>query len=208
MVRKTEAKRFQVIVQADFLEDDVLEDWSAFRPTSDAWKASRSKVYASVMEFLSAFGAASREETKATIRENFAHTVGRLNPLGRTRWDDFVDQVVEKCVSITPDEVQQVAGILANLELSTSKYALISKLHEMPPGDLDTLHRILEDWTVRLAKEALDEIQSRLKLIAELDRKLSDPSMDEVGDLQPLIEKSLWVFGPEFESLNSVATGA
>ena len=25
--------------------------------------------------------------------------------------------------------------------------------------------------------------------------------MDEVGDLQPLFERSLWVFGPEFESL-------
>src|SRR5262245_40114623 len=67
--------------------------------------------------------------------------------------------------------------------------------------DLDALHQILEDWTVRLAKDALDEIQSRLRLIEELDRKLRDNASDEVRDLQPLIEKSLWVFGPEFESL-------
>lgn len=199
--RKTEAKRFQVIARADFLEDHVLEDWSAFRPTSDAWKAARSAVHAAVLDFLSSFGAKKREETKETIREHFATTIGKLAPVGRARWDEFVDQIVEKCASITADEVQQVAGILANLELSTSKYALINKLHEMPPGDLDTLHKLLEDWTVRLAKDALDEIQSRLKLIEELDRKLNDPSMDEVSDLQPLIEKSLWVFGPEFESL-------
>lgn len=54
---------------------------------------------------------------------------------------------------------------------------------------------------MRTAKLALDEIQTRLKLIAELDAKLHDETMDEVADLQPLFERSLWVFGPEFESL-------
>jgi hypothetical protein len=44
-------------------------------------------------------------------------------------------------------------------------------------------------------------VQSRLKLIEELDQKLRDEVLSEVGDLQPLFERSLWVFGPEFESL-------
>jgi hypothetical protein len=99
------------------------------------------------------------------------------------------------------DAVEQVAGVLANLELATSKYELIAKLHDMKPGDLDELNALLVDWTVRTAKLALDEIASRLKLIEELDQKLCDPKMDEVGDLQPLFDRSLWVFGPEFESL-------
>src|SRR5665811_951060 len=71
----------------------------------------------------------------------------------------------------------------------------------MPPGDLDQLNQLLADWTVRSAKIALDEIQTRLKLIHELDQKLRDDTMDEVADLQPLFERSLWVFGPEFESI-------
>jgi hypothetical protein len=124
-----------------------------------------------------------------------------LPPAGRDRWNEFVDKVVDDCPSITTREVEQVAGILAKLELSTSRYGLIHKLHEMPSGDLDQLNQILADWTVRTAKIALDEIQTRLKLIEELDRKLRDESMDEVGDLQPLFERSLWVFGPEFESI-------
>jgi hypothetical protein len=90
---------------------------------------------------------------------------------------------------------------LANLELSNSKYGLVQRLHGMPPGDLDQLHQILVDWNVRSAKLALDEVMSRLKLIEELDRKLRDENADEVRDLQPLFDKSLWVFGPEFESL-------
>lgn len=199
--RKTEAKRYQVIVQADFLEDSVLEDWSAFRPTSEPWRAARSAVHKAVLEFLATSGAAAREETKEAIRERYADAVTKMPPSGRARWADFVDQVVEKCPTISSDDIRNVSGILANLEIASSKYALLGKLNGLPPDDLDALHQILEDWTVRLAKDALDEIQSRLRLISELERKLNDPHMDEVGDLQPLIEKSLWVFGPEFESL-------
>lgn len=36
---------------------------------------------------------------------------------------------------MTSDTVEQVAGVLASLELANSKYALIEKLHEMKPGD-------------------------------------------------------------------------
>ena len=73
----------------------------------------------------------------------------------------------------------KVAGILANLELSTSKYGLLGKLHELQPGDLDSLYRLLDDWTLRLAKDALDEIQTRLKLIKDLDEKLRGSALEE-----------------------------
>lgn len=121
--------------------------------------------------------------------------------MGRDRWNKFVDEVIDTCPSISTDAVGKVAGILANLELTTSKYCLLGQLHDLPPGDLDALYQLLGDWTLHLAKDALDEIQTRLKLIADLDQKLRDETADEVGDLQPLFERSLWVFGPEFESL-------
>jgi len=95
----------------------------------------------------------------------------------------------------------QVAGILANLEASSSKYALIGKLHDLPPGDLDALYQLLTDWTLRVAKDALDQIQTRLKLIRQMHETLRDETADEVRDLQPLFDRSLWVFGPEFESI-------
>ena len=61
----------------------------------------------------------------------------------------------------------------------------------MGPGDLDALQALLNDWTVKTAKIALDIIQTRLKLIQELDTKLRDKCADEVQDLQPLVESSL-----------------
>ena len=69
--------------------------------------------------------------------------------------------------SISTDEIEQVARVLAKLELADSKYGLIERLHRMKSGDFDELHVLLTNWTVRDAKIALDEVQSRLKLIEE-----------------------------------------
>ena len=197
--RSTEAKRFQFIVSADIFESAVQPDWSGFLPNDPAWEATRPAVHAQIKEYLSTFSADRRREAKHTVREHLVKTVRLLPPVGRERWSLFVDEVIDNCPSISTEEVGKVAGILANLELSTSKFGLVGKLHELQPGDLDALYELLDDWTLRLAM--LDEIQTRLKLIEDLDKKLRDETMDEVGDLQPLFERSLWVFGPEFESL-------
>ncbi len=199
--RSSEAKRFLFIVRADYLADAILSDWSAFDPANEAWRATREAVHARIREVISEVTADRRRAAKASIRESLGPTVAKLPPVGRDRWNSFVEKVVDTCPTISVDAVEQVAGVLANLELATSKYELLAKLHDMKPGDLDQLNALLVDWTVRTAKLALDEIASRLKLIQELDQKLRDPAMDEVGDLQPLFERSLWVFGPEFESL-------
>jgi hypothetical protein len=199
--RTTQAKRFQFIVEADFLAEAVLPDWSAFAQDSEAWRATRTAVHDAIDRLLATFTAERRREAKKSVREKLGQTVSLLPPVGRDRRGEFVDQVVDSCPSINTDEVEQVARILAKLELATSKYGLVSRLHDLKPGDLDELNQLLVDRNVRTAKIALDEIQSRLKLIKELDQKLRDENADEVGDLQPLFERSLWVFGPEFESL-------
>jgi hypothetical protein len=199
--RTTEAKRFQFIVSADMLEDAVQPDWNGFLPDNPAWRGARDAVHGKINEYLSTYSAERRREAKSSVKENLNQAVRKLPPVSRDRWNQFVDDVVDNCPTISTEDIGKVAGILANLELSTSKFGLVSKLHDLPPGDLDTLYKLLDDWTVRLAKDALDEIQTRLKLIEDLDKKLRDASMDEVSDLQPLFERSLWVFGPEFESL-------
>ena len=199
--RTREAKRYQIIVRADFLDAAVLADWSGFDPKSDAWNATREAVHHAVQQFLLSVTEGRRRETKAAVYDRLSSTVRNLPPVGRDRWTEFVDKVVDDCPTISEDQIQQVAGILAKLELAHSKFGLVDRLHDMKPGDFDDLNQLLIDWNIRTAKLALDEIQSRLKLVAELDEKLRNEAMEEVGDLQPLFDRSLWIFGPEFESL-------
>lgn len=199
--RTSEAKRFTFIVFADFLADSVKPDWSDFEPLDAAWTLTRTQVQDRIREMIGQFAADMRSEAKAAVRQAYTAAVEALAPASRDRWNAFVDEVVEKCPGITTDQVGQVAGVLAKLETASSKYGLLAQLHDMTAGDLDVLHQLLTDWTIRTAKLALDEIQTRLRLIAELDVKLRDASADEVQDLQPLFERGLWIFGPQFESI-------
>jgi hypothetical protein len=199
--RTVAARRYMFIVFADFLADAVSTDWRAFDGDHEAWKAARPVVQNHIRSLLADATSTQRSEVKDSIRDRHHDSVRKMAPASRERWNAFVDQVVDVCPSMPEHQIEQVAGVLANLEVSKSKYGLITKLHEMKPGDLDDLHQLLEDWTLTAAKVALDEIQARLRLIEELDTKLRDPRSDEVQDLQPLLETSLWVFGPEFESI-------
>ena len=78
---------------------------------------------------------------------------------------------------------------------------VLRKLSEYGPDQLDELHRLLDDWTLDMAKVVLDEIGRRVKLVDELRDKTSDDSTLEVQELQPLFERGLWIFGPEFETI-------
>jgi hypothetical protein len=201
--RTSEAKRFTFIVFAGFLAsaDAVLPDWSGFQPTNEIWKKTQIAVQDKIREEIAAFSSERRIEAKEAVRERYASTVVRIAPSARERWNNFVDQVIDTCPGISAEQIDQVAGILANLEVSASRYSLLARLHGLQPGEIDQLDGILVDWSVATAKLALDEIQNRLKLISELHEKLRDERADEVRELQPLIERSLWVFGPEFESI-------
>jgi hypothetical protein len=201
--RTSEAKRFTFIVFADFLgeTDAILPDWSGFQPRNATWQKTQVAVQDKIREEIAAFNSERRTEAKEAVRERYAATVGRIAPTGRERWNSFVDQVIDTCPGISSEQIDQVAGILANLEASSSRYSLLARLHGLRPGELDQLDGILADWSIATAKLALDEIQNRLKLISELHGKLRDERADEVRELQPLIERSLWVFGPEFESI-------
>jgi hypothetical protein len=112
-----------------------------------------------------------------------------------------VNEVVNKCPSFGEHEIVQLSSILTKLEKTKSRYGLLELLHNQDPHDLDALHDVLTQWTISMAKVVLDEIQNRLKLIAELKAKMQVAGIDEVHELQPLFEKGLWMFGPQFESI-------
>jgi len=199
--RTSEAKRFTFLIFADFLETAVLPDWSGFDIDNQLWCATNEAVQAEIRSFLSDLSAATRASTKATIRGRVAASAAILPPLSREKVNSFVDQIVDECPSLSENELTRVSNVLAKLETAKSQYSLLRQLDEMTPGDLDALHRILSDWTVGMAKVALDAIAKRLRLISELRVKLADASADEVQELQPLFERGLWIFGPQFESI-------
>lgn len=201
--RTSEAKRFTFIVKADFLneKDAILEDWSGFRDDSPAWQATRPIVQDRIRQIIHAIGQGERERTKSAVIEKHGNSINRLSPVSKERVSRFIDEIVEQCPNFGEVEVSQLTGILTKLEQSQTQYGLLELLHNCEPTDYDKLHEILSQWTIGMAKVVLDEIQTRLKLINELRMKIKKVGVDEVHELQPLFERGLWMFGPQFESI-------
>ncbi len=201
--RRIEAKRFTFIIFADCLAttDAVRPDWSGFNEDNELYLKVREKVLPTLRERILNLAKDRRDETTKEVRRANAAVLRQMTPLSREKWNEFVEQAQEACPSLSQPELQSLSGVLANLEISGSRYALLHKLHELNPDQLDDLHTILQDWTVDMAKIVLDELQVRLKLVDELLAKTSATDTQEVQELQPLFHRGLWIFGPEFETI-------
>jgi hypothetical protein len=195
------AKRFTFIVKADHLASAVKEDWSDFRPTDTSWLATQAKVQDKIREIILTFSAERRARTKASVSSAHKAEVNQLSVLSRDRWTRFLDQIVEKCPNLADTQIDQIMGLLVNLEASETQYSLLRRLHDLPPDDLDKLDDVLDRWTVTTAKEVLDEVEKRLRVIEEIRVRTSDRETDEVQELQPLFARALWIFGPQFEGI-------
>jgi len=205
--RRVEAKRFTFIVEADLLHEAgaVKPDWSGFEEENATFKVVNSAVQSAITARLLEVTKDKRDETTTNVRRSFAPEARQMSPLRRERWNEFINQVAEACPSLKEQELTTVAGVLAKMEVAGSRYGLLHKLHALSSDEIDKLHDVLTEWTVDTAKLVLDEIQVRLKLIDELTLKVTDTKTLEVQELQPLFHRGLWIFGPEFETVELTA---
>jgi hypothetical protein len=91
---------------------------------------------------------------------------------------------------------------LAKLEQSRSGFDLLVQLSACSPGDLDKWNELMQQWTASNAEIVLSELQRRLNLIERMQALVDSPLTDELHDLQPLFERGLWIFGPEYEAVD------
>ena len=201
--RTSEAKRYTFIVQADFLNEAnaVKDDWSWFKEDNQTWNIVCPIIQEKIREVISRSNKAERDAKRQSVIDKIGGAVNKLPPMSKDRVETFVNTVVDQCPNFGEQEIIQISSILTNLEKSKSRYGLLEVLHNQAPHDLDALHEMLTNWTIGMAKIVLDEIQNRLKLISELKAKIQIAGIDEVHELQPIFEKGLWMFGPQFESI-------
>lgn len=201
--RRVAARRFTFIVKADHLASSgaVKPDWTEFDVANPVFLDAADAVYRRVNEFVLSVSEEDRREVMVKAKQANRERVIQMSPLERETWTRFVDQAQIACPSIREGDIVKLSTVVANLEQSKSRYALLSKLSQYGPDQLDQLNELLEQWTLGMAKEVLDEIAKRLRLIEELQTRFNEASTREVQDLQPLFEKGLWIFGPEFETI-------
>lgn len=197
--RTTAAKRFNFIVQADCLTDFVKADWSGFKKC-DEYEAAKDAVEKAIDTFLKDHSAEARAEVAKIIRQKNIVQLRSMSTFEKSVWEEFVEKVQLECPTLKQEHLETIASILAKLESSKSKYAVLTRMKDCTAEDFDSLNSIFEEWSVNTAKRVLDEIKWRIELIKELETKVLDMQTDELHDLQPIFDKGLWMFGPEFEA--------
>jgi hypothetical protein len=205
--RRIAAKRFTFIVKADHLADAkaIKKDWSGFEADNERYLEAAQAVYDKVRERLLAASEADRNQTLSKARDKNQEVLETIGPLAVEKWELFVNEAQQACPRVRESDIVKLSEVLANLEQAKSGYALLHKLSEYGPDQLDELHQLLDDWTLDMAKVVLDEIGRRLLLVDELGERTKDDSTLEVQELQPLFERGLWIFGPEFETIEYTA---
>jgi|CXWL01.1.fsa_nt_gi hypothetical protein len=201
--RRTPAKRYTFIVEADVLNQEgvILPDWTAFYPNNEVYKVANDKVSEFIRDYVLEVTKANREKVFDEIKGKNQATLREMSLNGRGKWEDFIKEVQEECPSITDDDLDRLSGILASLEVADSKYGLLEQLSKLDAENLDELNNILKKWDIDFAKIVLDELEARLKLLEKLQVKLKSKQTDEVHELQPLFHRGLWIFGPEYETI-------
>jgi len=199
--RRMESRRYSFIVNADFLYNYVLPDWSGFEKDKSIVYDTLSTVYKFIWNKMIDLSKDQREASFSRIKQSLNTEIKKMSPLKKEKWEQFIKTVQEKCPGLNEPELSTLGSVLANLELSQDKYDLLNQLGDLSPDRLDDLNIILKNWSVDYVKIVLDEIGSRLILLKQLEQKLHAKKADELHELQPLFERGLWIFGPEFETI-------
>jgi Histidine kinase-, DNA gyrase B-, and HSP90-like ATPase len=195
------ARRYKVIVDTEGFEPgvDVAEDWTAFRATDavrDLYRATAEHVGKVAQDLAAEIVEAASEDALVQNRTELAS----LGQGARLEVAEFTKVVAQAHPTISPDFLATAVKAVIHLEKTKSGAALLQKLSSLPADDIAGLDRLLTEWTVKDALRVLDEIDGRISVIETIRRLAGDPHTDELHTLHPLILRSRWLFGPEFES--------
>jgi hypothetical protein len=199
--RTTVAKRFSFIIRADVLAKEVKPDWTGFHATQRSTEV-RTAVRRFVAKTLHEALADDRKSRKRSTLQEHRHLLSELPDHSKQVVAQFVEQVQESCPRLSEQDLSRTVEIYAKLEQTRSGYDLLKQLATCSPDDLDTWNAVMGRWTASSAELVLNELGDRLNLLAKLQLLINDRHTDEVHDLQPLFERGLWMFGPEYEAVD------
>lgn len=195
------AKKYVYIIEVDFLKHWVKQDWSGFSASSEV-TLTKNEVLNFINDDLLTLLSETRRERKTEAFDANKQVIKALPEHAQNELRELVDQLQQDCPTFGMNELESTVKVLAIMEKSRSGYALLEKLSRYNHNDIDDLNAVLEEWSITDIKRVKHELSWRLDLIYELDKLIDNHTTDELHDLQPLFERGLWIFGPEFDAIN------
>lgn len=193
------AKRHTVVVRSDDLFEFVLRDWSGFGQSTTISLAYK-KVGDYVIKKIADLAAGQIQQTKEQAIRNHREEIKKLRVHSRHEIAEAINHITNKHPTLGEEYVSIAVEALIKIEKARTGAELMEKLSQLSEEDVDGLNRLLSEWTIRDALTVLDEVDRRIAVIEAIDRLSSDPKVDELQTLHPLVSQARWLFGPEFDS--------
>lgn len=200
--RTTFGKKYVFFVIADVLDPYLNEQNDGYDTLDNSDESETIQlVEREILEWINKMRQASSRDIRQTVLQNNIDKIDQLGYLGKTKADDLLQGIQNKIPTIGKDELGKIIEVFIKLEISSSGKELLTQISRLSEEDIDMLNTILQNWEVINIKTILDELGKRINLIQTMEKILNDENADELHDIHPLFEQGLWIFGPEFESL-------
>ncbi len=199
--RRKFAIKHVVIVNADFLIDEIAYDWSGFRKTERVQEANR-EITAYLRKYrIEYYKGKTTEVRDKAVRSN-KEAIRALSIPAVYNLKQFFDTYLEQKPEVEEDDLNIIVSSLVNVLSNEKGLSLLAKLSVMSDSSLSDLDKILDEWSVSDIKLVLDEINSRIAVIDAIQKLCSDSQTDELHVLHPLISQARWLFGIEYDNPN------
>lgn len=199
--RRKFAIKHVVIVNADFLIDEIAYDWSGFRKTERVQEANR-VITAYLRKYrIEYYKGKTTEVRDKAVRSN-KEAIRALSIPAVYNLKQFFDTYLEQKPEVEEDDLNIIVSSLVNVLSNEKGLSLLAKLSVMSDSSLSDLDEILDEWSVSDIKLVLDEINSRIAVIDAIQKLSSDSQTDELHVLHPLISQARWLFGVEYDNPN------
>ncbi|MGN7723605.1 ATP-binding protein [Chitinophaga sp. 22620] len=193
------AKRYTVVVETNDLADFITEDWTGFKPHPHMDNVNK-VVMEYVNRMLTTVASEFVEEAKQQVKNTFYDEITQLPPLGKYEVLEAIESITAAHPTARPETISIAVQAIINLEKTRSGKELLIRLASLSEDDFTGLGELLRKWSVKDALVVLNEIDNRISLIEAIRKLSSDPDVDELHVLHPLVSGARWLFGPEFES--------
>ena len=197
--RSKEAKRYSIVVESTDLADFIKEDWTGFKRDNKL-----DEIYDTINEnvqiLFSKIAGENIDETTRQIRNQYKKEYSDLSPLAKYEFNEAIQHISISNPTARQESISLALDTVINLERTRSGNELLVKLSNMSSEDVEGLNKLLENWSIKDALTVLDEIDKRISVIEAIRKLASDPSVDELHILHPLVASARWIFGPEYDS--------
>jgi hypothetical protein len=192
-------------VEADGLRDHITAGWDAAVENSELLK----EVEAYVQPILrDAYEQQYRQEiqlAQARLQKAILTRLSALPEHKRAFADRAIKKILDKYYGEPESKVEPVVNVLLEAMERSDYRILLEHIDAAPPGDIAGIADRLNDFGLTEMATLVQQAAARQVFLDQLDKLARDAATSEAM-MHKALERSLWVFGPEYSLFSSNIT--